>query len=849
MATPVNTSLSAAEKRDLLARVLQQRTAQPRRVPLSRSQERVWRLIELEPDSPVYNVAFAYELNGPLDAAALERAIQAVARRHESLRTAFALADGKPVQAIGPGGEVRLERVDLTALPAAEWPEAARRLASEIASAAVDLTRPPLWRFTLLKRSDDCHWFLVNTHHIISDRWSVGLVIQELSAEYAARVQGGPSPLSPAAASYADATARLEAAFSEQDRARELAYWRDQFLDGPRELALPTDLRPAVAPSYRGARRTFALPVETAGRLNALAAAEGVTAYVVLLAAVAARLHRDTGQTDLVLITPVSGRHHAATRGVVGYFNNLLPIRVRLAGCASFRDVVRAAGRAVKGAFDHQDIPFQEIAALPGMDRLSLARCFVSVQNVTSLALKLPGVVSSYYDVPNDTANFDLAVCLEEYAGTYRGIVDAKTDLWSAAALDQFLGRFLDLLSRFVDQPDGPLADGSDPSTPQAGRPRADGEAGRMPPAPALPGAEPAAGYVAPRTAVERTTAAVWARTLGLERVGIHDNFYQCGGHSLVAASIISQLRDTFDVDLPLGVFRQAPTVAGLAARIESLVQGGAAPPVSAPAPAPVQSNGVGQPVAEPSGAPRKRGWTTRDAYRFLALSKHPVARAVRKLYHAVTSLSVPAPRLVVKPMLWAFLALRATYYFGLRVFICEPLFKASCKQYGRRLRTGEFIHWVQGVGDIILGDDLVLDGKCSFTFAARFAERPTLVIGDRTVIGHQCSFVVGKRITIGRDCLLAWNVRLFDTSGHPLDPEARRRGEPCPPEDVQPIVIGDNVWIGQQSVIFPGVTIGDGSVVSACSVVRANVPPYTVVSGNPAVPVGQLPRPAKAPG
>ncbi len=224
-----------------------------------------------------------------------------------------------------------------------------------------------------------------------------------------------------------------------------------------------------------------------------------------------------------------------------------------------------------------------------------------------------------------------------------------------------------------------------------------------------------------------------------------------------------------------------------------------------------------------------------RRFYRFLALSDHPAARAVRRTRRAFLDFSVPAPRVAIRTALAGFLAVRTTYYFLMRVFICEPLFKAYCTEYGRNLRTGVFIHWVQGHGRFILGDNVIVDGKCSFTFASRFSDTPTLSIGDETGIGHGCAFTVGREIRIGRNTRIAVNVRMFDSPGHPANPAARLAGLPAGDEDVRPIIIGDNVWIGSEAIILPGVTIGEGAVVSAGAVVMSDVPPYTLVGGNPA--------------
>jgi acetyltransferase-like isoleucine patch superfamily enzyme len=235
--------------------------------------------------------------------------------------------------------------------------------------------------------------------------------------------------------------------------------------------------------------------------------------------------------------------------------------------------------------------------------------------------------------------------------------------------------------------------------------------------------------------------------------------------------------------------------------------------------------------------------------YQFLATSDHPAAREVRRLRRWIEGATLPAPRVVVKPMLWTFLALRHVYFFGKRLLICEPLFKAYCRRYGRGVRTGVYIHFVMGKGDIILGDDVLVDGKCTFSFAARFAARPTLTVGDHTMIGHNCRFSIGKQITIGRYCHIASDVWMLDSSGHPADPEARLAGLPPSNEEVRPVVIEDNVWIGSRSIIFPGVTVGQGSIVSAASVVAGDVPPNTMVAGNPARKVRSLESRAVADG
>jgi acetyltransferase-like isoleucine patch superfamily enzyme len=230
--------------------------------------------------------------------------------------------------------------------------------------------------------------------------------------------------------------------------------------------------------------------------------------------------------------------------------------------------------------------------------------------------------------------------------------------------------------------------------------------------------------------------------------------------------------------------------------------------------------------------------------YRYLATSDDRLPRVARYIRRQIRYFAIPAPRLIVRPVLWCYLTARSGWHFFRRVFICEPLFKAYCTRYGRRLRTGIFVHWVQGKGSIILGDDCWIDGKSTITFAHRFSDCPTLQIGDHTGIGHECTLVIGKKITIGNHCAISGQTMIFDSNGHHTEVLERRAGLPPPPEEVREIRIGNDVWIGVRSIIFPGVRIGDGSIVSAGSVVRTHVPPYSVVSGNPARVVLRLRNP-----
>jgi len=218
-----------------------------------------------------------------------------------------------------------------------------------------------------------------------------------------------------------------------------------------------------------------------------------------------------------------------------------------------------------------------------------------------------------------------------------------------------------------------------------------------------------------------------------------------------------------------------------------------------------------------------------------LATGQGPWLTRLRAARRAVQRGAFPWPRAVVLPYRWIYVGLRAVVHVLRRVFVAEPIFRSYCTSIGRGFHTDIYVHWVQGAGRIVIGDDVLIDGKCSFTFTNRYDKSPILSIGSRCYIGHDCRFVVARNIEIGNDVRLATGVTLREAPGHPLNPVRRAAGEAAPPESVKPIRIEDGAWLGADATILGGVTVGQGSVVATCAVVTRDVPPGVVVAGNPA--------------
>ena len=188
-----------------------------------------------------------------------------------------------------------------------------------------------------------------------------------------------------------------------------------------------------------------------------------------------------------------------------------------------------------------------------------------------------------------------------------------------------------------------------------------------------------------------------------------------------------------------------------------------------------------------------------------IATSEHPVAVGLRATRSILGRFSLPAPRLLVLPYLWLFLALRGLVFFVRRVFIAEPLFKAYCTRVGKRVTTGIYVPWIQGKGELLVGEDVRVRGELAITFAARFTNSPRLEIGAGTDIAHDCRIVVGKAVTIGARVEIGGGVTIRDSGGHPADPALRAAGAPPDEADVKPVRIHDNVWIGSNVLVLPG--------------------------------------------
>ena len=559
------------------------------RLPLSYAQERLWFLDRLAPGSAIYNMPGAFFLRGPLRPEALAWAFGELVRRHEVLRTRFVEVGGRPVQAIDPEAPIPLPWIDLSGLPEERRESEARRIAGEEARRPFDLQRDRMLRTALVRRQADEHLLLVTAHHIAADGWSMGLMAREVAELVRAALAGRPAALPALPVQYADFAQWQRTWMTDEVLAVQLAAWRGRLEGAPARLDLPADHPYPAVQSFEGSRLPFTLPEGLPEALHALGRSRGASPFMVLAASLLTLLGRLTGSEDLLLGTPVANRRRVETEPLIGLFVNTLVLRGDLAGdppFAAFLDRVRETALA---AYLHQDLPFEklveELAPERSLGHAPLVQVLLVLQNAAQGSLELPGLEVHPVAVDTGTSKLDLTLELSEDAEGLAGSIEFRRDLFDPATVEHLASGFATLLAAAVAVPETPLSElplltvleQRQVTTPERLLPRR--------PRSEEPSESPTA---APRTPTEEILAGLWAELLGRTGFfGPDDDFFAWGGHSLLGTVLVSRLRQTFGVELPVRALFEAPTLAGLAARVDSALgrpELAALPPVQ-PAP------------------------------------------------------------------------------------------------------------------------------------------------------------------------------------------------------------------------------------------------------------------------
>ncbi|MBN8232598.1 amino acid adenylation domain-containing protein, partial [Corallococcus macrosporus] len=429
--------------------------------PLSFAQQRLWFLDQLSPGSATYNLPAVLRVEGALDVEALRRALDALVRRHEALRTTFPLEGDQAVQSIHPPAPVPLTLVDLGARPDGDA-EAHRRVLEELGR-PFDLARGPLLRATLLRLDGARHVLALVMHHIVSDGWSMGVLVRELAALYLGFRAGGVPELPALPVQAADWALWQRRWLGANDAlAAQLDWWRQELTGAPAALELPTDFPRPPVQSFQGATVPLHLPPPLAEAVKERARQQGATPFMVLLAAWYALLHRYSGQDDIVVGSPIAGRRFPELEGLIGFFVNTLALRARPGQAASFRALVDAVRDTTLGAYAHQDVPFERLVEelQPARDagRPPLFQVFFAQQNAPQGALEVPGLKLAPVDLDPGTAKFDLEVSLIPAPDGFRGTLTYSTGLYTAATAERLAGHLRVLLEGALATPDAPLA-------------------------------------------------------------------------------------------------------------------------------------------------------------------------------------------------------------------------------------------------------------------------------------------------------------------------------------------------------------------------------------------------------
>jgi amino acid adenylation domain-containing protein len=459
---PTIAALSVVVEAAMLHRSPSNGTIIPRRTPdeaapLSSQQQRLWFVDQLDPGSAVYNIPGIIRLSGTLNVAALEHSLHQIICRHESLRTSFVSIDGVPKQHVDSAMLVPLHRIDLRDLLAAEQADLMRQRALEEAQTPFDLAQGPLLRTTLVQLGAAEHLLLVTMHHIISDGWSIGVFVRELSALYTAFSADKPSLPAELPIQYADYALWQRQQAQSAFLAEHLRYWQEQLADLP-TLQLPTDRPRPVFQTFAGAKHHLRLSAQLSRQLKTLGQREDSTLFMTLLAAWQILLYRYSHQDDIVVGSVTAGRTRRELEDLIGFFVDNLVLRTDLSGNPSFRELLRRTRATCLDAFAHQAVPFVQLVEIlqPERDlsRSPLFQVMFVLQSNPIDSVQLPELTLTLEEGETATTKFDLTLNLEDRPDALCGWIEYNCGLFDAATIARMAGHFEILLTAIVDQPE-----------------------------------------------------------------------------------------------------------------------------------------------------------------------------------------------------------------------------------------------------------------------------------------------------------------------------------------------------------------------------------------------------------
>ncbi|HEY0514724.1 MAG TPA: condensation domain-containing protein, partial [Thermoanaerobaculia bacterium] len=436
--------------------------------PLSFSQERMWFLNQLDPGTSAYNLSRAIRLRGRLDLSVLDRCLTELIRRHETLRTSFAVIDGRPVQVVRPPAPARVEVMDLGLLPAALRETESRRQVSAESSRPFDLSRDLLIRAALLRLEAGENALILTVHHIASDGWSMGILIQEIAALYQAFAAEEISPLPELPVQYVDFSTWQRQVLSGEVLEAEIAYWRRKLAGSPPPLLIPADRRRSAVQGFQVGVASALLPAGLAAELRGLSRRQSASLYMTLLAGWKALLARVTGEEDVLLGAPIANRNRAEVEGLIGFFLNTLILRTDLSGDPGFGELLGRVRETCLGAFAHQDLPLEQVLKVVHAEREagreSPFQVMFLLQNFPVREIEVPGLNFSVLESDEQTENlgtaiFEAGLTLLEQEDGILAAITYNALLFDEATILSLLDRYQRLLAGAVADPSRSIGD------------------------------------------------------------------------------------------------------------------------------------------------------------------------------------------------------------------------------------------------------------------------------------------------------------------------------------------------------------------------------------------------------
>ncbi|MGA9770155.1 MAG: condensation domain-containing protein [Blastocatellia bacterium] len=419
------------------------------------AQERMWFLNQLEPGSPAFNTPSAIRLTGLLNLEAFRQSLNEVVRRHEALRTTFEAIDGQPHQIIAESLTVEMPVVDLESITDTNL---VRRSVIEETNRPFDLASGPLLRVVLLRLRARQHIIVFTMHHIISDGWSMGVMIQEVVALYEAFCQGAPSALSELPIQYADYSQWHREWIQGDGLKDQLSYWKQQLSGGLNPLDLPTDHARPLVQTFQGALHRFDVSESVTSSLKVFSQQESATLFMTSLAAFTVLLQRYTGQDDIAVGTNNANRNRRDIEKLIGFFVNNLILRIDLSADPTFRQLVGQVRETALEAYSHQDVPYEMIVAAVRADReisnAPLLQVMFFLQNIPSPQIGHPDFTLSPFDLDHVVSKFDLAVSVKEEDGGMRGWIEYSTELFDHSSICRLAQEYMVLLENVLLHPD-----------------------------------------------------------------------------------------------------------------------------------------------------------------------------------------------------------------------------------------------------------------------------------------------------------------------------------------------------------------------------------------------------------